>query len=187
MSDDDPEPGEESADEEPVEPTEREVAPGEKRAPLSDLRDRVEGRGQGRIDSERDVDVEEESPLSELARDAQTSDEADSSELFEEVDVGDVDAEAVWETVVEEGEPPEEVLGEGPEAGAARPAGAADEHVINKREYCQRCEYFSEPPDVACGHEGTDILEMPDGDRFRVRNCPKVIESEEELSSVIEE
>lgn len=160
----------------------------EDRLPLSELRERIEAEQSAAAES---GEVTAEAPLSELARESQSTTESERSELFEEVDVGDIDAEAVWEAVVEEGTPPEEALGDlqdtaAAEAEAAEPAGV-DEHVIDKREYCQRCEFFSEPPDVSCTNEGTEILELVDSDSFRVRNCPKVEAAEEELSSVVEE
>lgn len=160
--------------------------------PLSELRERIEAERGANIDGQGETETEEE-PLSELARESQSSTEREREELFEEVDVGEIDAEAVWDAVVEEGMPPETALGELSESEPAEPAeptGPAEgtnEHVINKREYCQRCEYFSEPPDATCNHEGTEILELTDNDSFRVRDCPKVAASEEELSSVIEE
>lgn len=170
------------ADEEP----EVEPIPEEERVPLSDLRERVEAEQADR-EAARNVDVEDNAPLSELAREAQSGTEQERSDLFEEVEVGDVDPKAVWDAVVEEQEPPEEVLGDAPDSGAAvEPTASADEHVIEKREYCQRCEYFTEPPDVSCTNEGTEILEMTDNDHFRVRDCPKVIDTDEDLTSVIE-
>jgi hypothetical protein len=162
-----------------------EEIPEEERVPLSGLRDRVDA---GRDGDDESPELEGEAPLSELAEDTESSTAAERSELFEEVDVGDVDAEEVWDAVVEEDAAPEELLDEGEAAqlGAVQ-TGAPDEHVINKRQYCQSCEYFDEPPDVGCTHEGTRILEMPENDCFRVRDCPKVGESTGELSSVIEE
>lgn len=155
--------------------------------PLSELRERIEDERAVDRDAE---EPSEDAPLSELARESQSTTEREREELFEEVDVGEIDTEAVWDAVVEEGMPPEEALGELRESAPAEPAESAEganEHVVDKREYCQRCEYFSEPPDVACGHEGTDILELTDNDCFRVRACPKVQATEEKLSSVIEE
>ena len=43
---------------------------------------------------------------------------------------------------------------------------------------CNQCEHFSEPPAVACTREGTDILEMPALETFRVADCPMVLEDE---------
>jgi len=131
-------------------------------------------------------------PFAQLAADARAEGEAGNDDPvgdpFEEIDVGDVDAETVWA----------ELDGDGPAAGpssAARSAahgraaddaetapGAAEtagdpptaEHVLDKREYCGRCPYFSDPPETACEHDGSEILEVVDRDRFRVRNCPMV-------------
>jgi hypothetical protein len=62
-------------------------------------------------------------------------------------------------------------------AGTGPEADHRAEHVIPKADYCQRCVYFSDPPDVACGHEGTDIVSVEDFEHFRVRGCP-VVENE---------
>lgn len=161
------------------EPAETESVPESERIPLSSLRERLEARGED--------DVDDEAPLSELANEATASSEAERSELFAEMDVADVDADEVWDAVVEEGQPPEELLEEPEDEEAAEPTANPDEHVVNKREYCQRCEFFSDPPTVACGHDGTEIVEMPDSDTFRVRNCPKVEANDEKLRSMIDE
>lgn len=50
---------------------------------------------------------------------------------------------------------------------------------VSKHRYCERCEYFSEPPDVACSHEGTDIIEFVDTETVRLADCPIVAEREE--------
>ncbi|CCQ34210.1 hypothetical protein HLRTI_000658 [Halorhabdus tiamatea SARL4B] len=50
---------------------------------------------------------------------------------------------------------------------------------VNKHSYCENCEYFSEPPDVECAHEGTDIVEFVDFETVRVADCPIVAEREE--------
>jgi hypothetical protein len=50
---------------------------------------------------------------------------------------------------------------------------------VSKHSYCERCEYFSNPPDVACSHEGTDIIEFVDSETVRVADCPIVAEREE--------
>lgn len=52
--------------------------------------------------------------------------------------------------------------------------GGEDERVIDKREYCQRCRHFADPPDAVCTRGGTEIVEVVDSGRFRVRNCPVV-------------
>lgn len=145
----------------------------EEEAPLSGLRERVEAR---REDGE-------ENPFADIDGDIDAEDGVEGSELFEQVDVANVDAEAVWDAVVEGEQPPEDLLeGEEETARAAEPTESPDEHVVNKREYCQRCEFFGAPPDATCSNEGTEIVEMLESDQFRVRNCPKVAADDEALS-----
>lgn len=47
-------------------------------------------------------------------------------------------------------------------------------HTVPKRKFCMQCPYFSEPPDVRCTHDGTEILEFVDADHVRVENCVQV-------------
>ncbi|MBP1987873.1 hypothetical protein [Halolamina salifodinae] len=144
----------------------------EEETPLSGLRERVEARRE----------AGEASPFAEIDTEAS----AEGGELFEEVDVADVDTEEVWDAVVEGEQPPEDLLEEEPAVDTER-APAPDEHVINKREYCQRCEFFAAPPDATCTNAGTEIVEMLDSDQFRVRNCPKVAADDEALSGFVSE
>jgi hypothetical protein len=139
--------------------------------PLSGLRERVEARRENG----------DENPFSDFEADIDAETGAEGSELFEEVDVADVDAEAVWDAVIEGEQAPEDLLEEETARGA-EPTESADEHVVNKREYCQRCEFFGAPPDATCSNEGTEIVEMLESDQFRVRNCPKVAADDEALS-----
>jgi hypothetical protein len=94
---------------------------------------------------------------------------------FESVDVDHVDDEAVWESLAEDETGPDGTVGLGAEAERA---DDPDEHVVPKRGFCQRCPHFADPPETACTHEGTTIVEVVDADRFRVRNCP-VVEDED--------
>lgn len=50
---------------------------------------------------------------------------------------------------------------------------------VDKHSYCENCEHLSEPPDVECAHEGTDIVEFVDFETVRVADCPVVAEREE--------
>lgn len=50
---------------------------------------------------------------------------------------------------------------------------------MSKHSYCERCEFFSEPPDIDCSNEGTDIIEFVDSETVRVADCPIVAEREE--------
>lgn len=58
--------------------------------------------------------------------------------------------------------------------GATEVPDERSEDVVPKASFCERCEYFSDPPTVGCTHEGTEILELVDTDHFRVLNCPVV-------------
>jgi hypothetical protein len=129
-----------------------------------------------------------------------------SDDAFEEMDVEPVDSEDVWADLLDEEtdetETPlagaaavdaanhdtavegatsgvsTETTAAGVDADEAGPAvDPRPEHVIPKADYCQKCAYFSDPPEVACGHEGTDIVSVDDFDHFRVRGCP-VVENE---------
>ncbi|PAU82838.1 hypothetical protein CK500_11940 [Halorubrum salipaludis] len=120
--------------------------------------------------------------------------DAELDEAFERMDVGGVAEEDVWESLDEDA-----AGGVGEFGGAASETGAAgaglggdfvgagDERVISKRTYCQQCPHFSAPPEVACGHEGTTILEAVGFDEFRVRNCPMVDEDDPTFDAAREE
>jgi hypothetical protein len=136
-------------------------------------------------------DPDNDAPLADLARAVRERREADESastsaststgtdidsDPFESVDVAEVDDEAVWESFIRGSDEPEADVGLGAEVHRA---SEANEHVVSKREFCQRCPHFSAPPATACTHEGTTIVEVVDADDFRVRNCPIVAERRE--------
>jgi len=109
-------------------------------------------------------------PLDEFA----AGDDPDAGNLFEEVDVG-FESEDVWQLLEEDevaasSAPPVPIE----EAEVGEDGPGETEHVVDKREYCQRCRYLSAPPELRCEHGGTEIVEVVDADRFRVRNCPMV-------------
>ncbi|PHQ37969.1 hypothetical protein DJ69_14365 [Halorubrum persicum] len=111
---------------------------------------------------------ETDDPFDELGP-ATGETDADLDDMFEQMDVGSVGDEDVWESLDEDA------------AGAGLREGFVDadvERVISKRTYCQQCPHFSAPPTVACDHEGTTILEAVGFDEFRVRNCPMVDEDD---------
>lgn len=56
--------------------------------------------------------------------------------------------------------------------------GAPDVRTIPK-ETCHGCPHLGDPPELACTHEGTEILAMPDTDHFRVADCPIVTDDED--------
>ena len=99
-------------------------------------------------------------------------------DAFERMDVAGPAEEDVWEFL--------DADAEGTDAfgDAAFVSGRGDtEHVVSKRTYCQQCPHFASPPEVACAHEGTSILEAVGFDEFRVRNCPMVSEEDPTFDS----
>jgi len=115
-------------------------------------------------------DTGREGPLGDLAAEVDRrrgeADGADLDDAFTSQDVADLDVDAVWEQVESGG------------VGDAEEPVETEERVVSKASFCQQCEFFSEPPSVGCGHDGTEILELVDTDHFRVRDCPKVAEEE---------
>lgn len=110
-------------------------------------------------------------PLSDLADEvARRRGDAESvDDAFTEMDAPALDADAIWEQLTEGGDDPI-VFSERVEGEPDR-----DVRVIPKRT-CQGCPYFSEPPEVACSHDGTDILELVDLDHHKVADCPMVVD-----------
>lgn len=119
-----------------------------------------------------ETDDERTGPLGDLATrvDERRQTEADETfdDLFEEKDAGEVDREALWEQV--DTDDPFDVESEAVEEPERR--------VVEKDKYCESCRFFSEPPDVACTHPETEILEVVDMEHFEVFNCPVVRENE---------
>lgn len=146
--------------------------------------------------------VDSVDPFDELgpAADGDGDDTLDGAldDAFDRMDVGETTGESVWEALDEDAAGVSETVGsgvsnvsgdadaasdsdasgvsgtaQGPTTAAGR-AATGSERVVDKRAYCQQCPHFSAPPDVACGHEGTTIVESVGFDEFRVRNCPMV-------------
>jgi hypothetical protein len=160
--------------------------------PLGDLARRLDERKE-MMDSRRGESGE---PFDEL-NEAWTGDGAvpsDVDELFEEMDVSNVDTDALWESVLD-GSDAEPVDFDADDTGGADDAaqrdGRADadrewgatfepeadeqqETVVSKDSHCESCYFFSAPPEVACTYEGSEIVEIVDSERFEVRNCPVV-------------
>jgi hypothetical protein len=122
-------------------------------APLADLVREIRSRGEG--------------------TDADAGGDRGTAALFESVEVPDVDEEAVWSALDGAEDDPATQVGLG-----ATPTDRPDdeEAVVAKRDYCQRCPHFADPPETACTHEDTTIVEVVSAEEFRVRNCPVVAE-----------
>ena len=114
----------------------------------------------------------EDTPLSELAEEVAATEALDDSP-FEQVETTDLDPADAWQRL-EDDEQFEQPGSEVDAEPVENPTTAAPEHVVDKRQYCQQCPYLSAPPDVTCGREGTEIVEVTDADHFRVRACPMI-------------
>jgi hypothetical protein len=89
-------------------------------------------------------------------------------DAFDEMDVDKLDPDVVWQELTS--------------AESRGSVGDAQERTyaeVSKHSYCEGCEHFSEPPNVSCGHEGTEIVEFLDMETVRVVDCPVVTEREE--------
>ena len=155
--------------------------------PFGEVGDAPDSAPESDTDAPGPESDDDSAPLDDLAREVRARREAQETEfdadapeadLFESVEVGSVDDEEVWESFVEGETGPEDRVGLGAEAEAV---GEPDEHVVPKRDFCQRCPHFAAPPDTACTHDGTTIVEVVDSDHFRVRDCP-IVEDEDAAS-----
>lgn len=93
----------------------------------------------------------------------------------DELDVDDDLAADVDELIEDRSVP--SAAGDPATAGESAPSAVAaesDETIVSTQHYCRSCEYFSEPPEVHCNHEGTTIVEFVDLEHAKVRDCPVV-------------
>ena len=111
-------------------------------------------------------------PLGDLAREVRRRREERSADddlagAFESVGTESIDREALWEELFEEGE-------SGPASVAAvETDDDRDVRVVPSR-LCHGCTHFAKPPEMACTHDGTEIIERVDGEQFCVADCPMV-------------
>lgn len=134
--------------------------------------------------------MSEESPFDD-ADDAESGDETDVQELFDDVDL-EGDDEDVWAELADgsssggDGELFDRLAEENP-TDQRTPDVETDgeDAVVPKNRFCQRCEFFTKPPEVGCLNPGTEIVEVVDSERFRVQNCP-VVEERQGVSDVLD-
>ena len=84
-------------------------------------------------------------------------------DVFEERETGDIDPDEAWADLATT----EEHGGDETERRYAE---------VSKHSYCENCEWFSDPPETSCTHEGTEIVEFLDMETVRLLNCPVVEE-----------
>lgn len=158
--------------------SESEPEEGASDPPLADLARRLSDRRRG-----RETDA---ASASAAALDAEQAPErgdapGGSDDPFREMSVAEVAEEELWSSL--SADEAAVRVGASESASAATPAdeGAeatpeSDERVVSKGDYCQKCPHLHEPPELACTHEGTEIVAVEDAEHFRVRNCPMVDE-----------
>ena len=124
--------------------------------------------GETESDDERD-----DAPLSDLREDVdeRRGRDDDFEALFDEVSVGDVDEESVWDELSASADDPLFVT-----------ESVEDDREVTvvEKHLCHGCEHFADPPNLACNHEGTTIEAEVDTDHFRVVDCPVVAERRKE-------
>ena len=130
-----------------------------------DVEEWADERDDGAADEWDDDSVDRSDPFGELDVGGENESLDDA---FDRMEVDELSDEELWTALDLDsaigGDPPTD-----------EPAG--EEHVVEKREYCQRCPHFSTPPETACTHEDGTILEVIETDEFRVRGCPMVSEA----------
>ena len=146
--------------------------------PLGDIAAEVRERTGGQRPGDRADRPQREGPLADVASEVdERRRKRERGDAFEPVNVGDLDGEKLWEQLAA-GDDGATVTVPPAEATAAEPDDSGrDVRTISKRT-CHGCPHFAEPPKLACTHEGTDILAMPDSDHFRVADCPMVVDEE---------
>lgn len=123
---------------------------------------------------------ESDGPLGDIAERARRSHEGSSGDdevmdAFEEVEVDDVDVGDLWEEL--EGEGLDDTVDD------PRSSSERDVRVVAKRDYCQRCQHFTAPPEMRCTSDSGEILELVDTEQFKVADCP-ILRGEEELENL---
>jgi hypothetical protein len=143
--------------------------------PLGDIAAEVRERTGDDRGSRRSDQSAREGPLADVASEVdERRRRREESDNFESVEVGELDGEKLWQQLAEGDDGPT-VTVPPEEAPEAEPDDDRDVRTIPKQT-CHGCPHFGEPPELACTHEGTDILAMPDSDHFRVADCPMVDE-----------
>lgn len=108
------------------------------------------------------VTLETERPEDPFGGPDSRGDPFEDEGVFERQEVGEIDPDDVWEAL----EATERVGGDEGRRYAE----------VSKHTYCEGCEWFSEPPEVSCTREGTEIVEFLDMETVRLLNCPVVEE-----------
>ena len=123
--------------------------------------------------------------ITERVRARRDRDAAEDDSPFETMDVGELDGEEVWSELFEEGETEREKrIGIGAQVERVEGGRDYEDFVVEKAKFCKQCPHLGEPPLLSCSREGTEIIEVVDSERFRVRDCPMVRHADENLSEL---
>lgn len=149
--------------------------------PLGDIAAEVRERAGGEVSSGRADRPQREGPLSDVASEVdERRRKRERSDAFESVDVGELDGEKLWERLAEDDDADDATVTVPLEETAeVDPDDEGRDVRTIPKETCHGCPHFGEPPELACTHEGTDILAMTDSEHFRVADCPMVVEEED--------
>ncbi|GGL25640.1 hypothetical protein GCM10009037_06600 [Halarchaeum grantii] len=165
-----------AADDEPAGPDDRDEPTERDRSAGPDERADVEtpsGRPSPEVPASGDDAAEGIDDADLGAPLADDADEPVEGSPFEEMDV---DADAVEAADVFAAAEETADMDVAPDTADASASGAeGDVRVISDRT-CHSCEFFADPPDLACTHEGTEIRRVVDTDHYEVVNCPMVLD-----------
>ncbi|MFB6148548.1 MAG: hypothetical protein ABEJ48_02685 [Halobacteriales archaeon] len=117
-----------------------------------------------------DPDSNEE-PLKDLAQEVEERQEDEEVwDSFEEREVEEIDD--LWDRI------------ENDDDETTDPSTDEDRiEEVPKADYCAGCPHLSDPTEMECTHEGTEILQLVDVETVRVRNCP-VVEQRETITEL---
>ncbi len=129
-----------------------------------------EDEGYSEFVEQEEPSVDAGSPATDTTFEDMGTREGDPFEgdVFEQMDVGELDPDEVWASIAE-----------AEEEGSVSQQQERIYAEVSKHRYCEQCEFFSDPPDVHCSHDGTEILEFLDQKTVRVVDCPVVAERKE--------
>jgi hypothetical protein len=131
----------------------------------SDADEQVVETEEPTVKSGHDEPADPEDPFGETG---QRTGDPFEDDVFEEMDVGGLDPDDVWDS-----------LSDAQDRGSVGGTEETRYAEVSKHRFCEQCEFFSDPPDVHCSHDGTEILEFLDQETVRVVDCPIVAEREE--------
>lgn len=140
----------------------------EDEAPVDDPRESQRRERAAESTGEQVTEVSEPS-VGPADPEARTGDPFSGESVFEEMDAAGLEPDQVWDE-----------LADAEERGSVADSVERTYAEVSKHSFCEVCEFFSEPPDVSCSNEGTEILEFVDMETVRVVDCP-IVEERREL------